>query len=129
MATLKIADRRSDSIKFLENWRKRNGLPSNSKALPPVESVPTWMRGYIFPKAEGMKNNKDLMIAHNTHRANPLAITQDGQVLYGGGNHNYRQHILPDPAGNPVSIELNGKIVPYNKKNLEALQKTVKPWQ
>ena len=129
MAALKIADRRGESMKFLEDWRRRNGLPADSKALPPVDSVPTWMRGYIFHKAEGVNNNKELMIAHNTHRANPLAISKDGQVLYGGGNHNYRQHILNDPAGNPISIELDGQIVPYNDKNLELLQQTVKPWK
>tara|TARA_R100000458_G_C8109878_1_gene133074 strand:+ start:393 stop:581 length:189 start_codon:yes stop_codon:yes gene_type:complete len=58
MATLKIADRKSEAAKFVENWRKQNGLPSNSKVLPPVDSVPVWMRGYIFPQAKSNKSSK-----------------------------------------------------------------------
>ena len=61
MATLKIADRKSDAAKFLENWKRQNGIPSDSKALPPVESVPPWMRGYIFPKAKKPSKNELLI--------------------------------------------------------------------
>ena len=101
------------------------------KGWPPVggykyDLTPTGDKQFKLLKNQ---NKKQLLIAHNTHRSNPLTISKDNQVLYGGGNHDYREHILYDPAGNPVSIEINNEVVPYNPKNLKKLENTVKPWK
>ena len=52
------ADTGKMAADWYKNWKKENGLPSDSNALPPVDSVPTWARPHLFPRAEardGMK--------------------------------------------------------------------------
>ena len=53
--------KRGDMAKeWYEGWKKQNGLPADSNALPPVDSTPTWARPYLFPKAEATPNKKGI---------------------------------------------------------------------
>ena len=56
--------KRGDMAKeWYEGWKKQNGLPADSNALPPVDSTPTWARPYLFPRAEATPN-EGMMIAN-----------------------------------------------------------------
>ncbi len=55
--------KRGDMAKeWYEGWKKQNGLPADSNALPPVDSTPPWARPYLFPRAEATPN-EGMMIA------------------------------------------------------------------
>ena len=54
---------------WYKNWKKQNGIPGDSNALPPVDSVPTWARPHLFPRAE--------------------ATPRDGMKIAGGGGGGY----------------------------------------
>ena len=56
--------KRGDMAKeWYEGWKKQNGLPADSNALPPVDSTPPWARPYLFPRAEATPN-KGMLIAN-----------------------------------------------------------------
>ena len=98
VAMSKRGDMASD---WYKNWKKENGLPSDSNALPPVDSVPTWARPYLFPKAEAAPN-KDMTIAQGfvKHVGEPISLRDATKAL----------HIIKTTSdGNPLKEELRRK--------------------
>ena len=60
---LAMSNRGDMAKEWYEGWKKQNGLPADSNALPPVDSTPTWARPYLFPRAEATPN-EGMMIAN-----------------------------------------------------------------
>ena len=56
------ANRSQQAKDWYEGWKKDNGLPKDSNALPPVDATPTWARPYLFPRADASPQS-DLQIA------------------------------------------------------------------
>tara|TARA_R100001230_G_C5618667_1_gene128600 strand:- start:117 stop:743 length:627 start_codon:yes stop_codon:yes gene_type:complete len=52
-----MVNKLDETKKFVLNWRKEHGIPADSKALPPKDSVPQWMRLYLdrVKKDSGLK--------------------------------------------------------------------------
>ena len=56
MVSLAMSKRGDMAKKWYEGWKKENGLPADSNALPPVDSTPPWARPYLYPRAEASPN-------------------------------------------------------------------------
>ena len=52
-----MVNKLDETKKFVLNWRKEQGIPADSNALPPRDSVPQWMRLYLdrVKKDSGLK--------------------------------------------------------------------------
>ena len=68
------ADTGKMAADWYKNWKKENGLPSDSNALPPVDSVPTWARPHLFPRAEARDGMK---IAKSNKKRNAQRAYED----------------------------------------------------
>jgi len=93
-----IAGRKEDANSWLRNWRFERGIPVDSGVMPPVDEVPTFLRPYLFPKAEA--SPKDSMkIAHEGDHKPDFQLP-DGRDYYQYPNH--KEEIPVDPSGNPI---------------------------
>ena len=90
--------KRGDMAKeWYDSWKKQNGLPADSNALPPVDSTPPWARPYLFPRAEASPN-EGMMIADRTYTADDVLMPLESgaflnreDVIYG--------HVLQNEGG------------------------------
>ena len=73
MVSLAMSKRGDMAKKWYEGWKKENGLPADSNALPPVDSTPPWARPYLFPRAESSPN-EGMKIAGAPYSLNPPRI-------------------------------------------------------
>ena len=124
-----------------KNWKKENGIPSDSKALPPVDSVPTWARPHLFPRAEA----RDGLKIASGGDADPSSMNYvtvggfflDGSgkaymqtegKLYDAGDYNPDIHGLPVPlaemqARSGLKIAQNKTPSQQNATNMVELMK------
>jgi hypothetical protein len=100
---------------WYKNWKKENGIPSDSKALPPIDSVPTWARPHLFPRAEARDGMKIASLADG--RPDPSMmnyVTEKGFFLDGRGNA-YQQRGNKFGAPTEYNPDIHGLPVPIAK--------------
>lgn len=61
---LTVSNRRDMAESWYKSWKRDNGIPEDSKALPPIDATPTWARPYLFPRAKASPND-GMKIAKN----------------------------------------------------------------
>ena len=100
---------------WYKNWKKQNGIPGDSNALPPVDSVPTWARPHLFPRAEARDGMKIASLADG--RPDPSMmnyVTEKGFFLDGRGNA-YQQRGNKFGAPTEYNPDIHGLPVPLAK--------------
>ena len=102
---------------WYKNWKKENGIPSDSKALPPVDSVPTWARPHLFPRAEATPRDGMKIASLADGRPDPSMmnyVTEKGFFLDGRGNA-YQQRGNKFGAPTEYNPDIHGLPVPLSK--------------
>ena len=100
---------------WYKNWKKQNGIPGDSNALPPVDSVPTWARPHLFPRAEATPR-EGLKIANDKIDSSIMRyVTEKGFFLDGQGRSYMQGGGKFEDAGE-YDLDIHGLPVPLAEK-------------
>ena len=95
-----IAGRQEDANSWLRNWRYERGIPVDSGVMPSKDEVPTFLRPWLFPRADASPKNS-MKIAHGNHK--PTTTIDGVPRFWDAGSHDPNEHDAPvDPSGNPI---------------------------
>ena len=108
---------------WYKNWKKENGIPNDSNALPPVDSVPTWARPHLFPRAQakdGMKIARDLGPGDMSHVTDKGFYLTEEDGIHG---HVYQNEGGYLKEGNMYDSGIHGLPIPRAQLKIRGDQK------